>query len=184
VSGDYYDFVALDSGHLGIAVGDVSGKGLPAALLMASLQGALRSLAPAGNGGPARLARDLNAQVHALTERKPVRDVLLGGLGRRDGRALVGQRRPQRAVRRARVGTDRAARVRRSAARRARGSAYREERTSLARGDLLVVFTDGVTEAEDASEIEYGDERLGTLLREAADRERRLATCAAGSWMP
>jgi hypothetical protein len=69
VSGDYYDFVALDSGHLGLAVGDVSGKGLPAALLMASLQGALRSFASVADGGPARLARDLSAQIRSLTER-------------------------------------------------------------------------------------------------------------------
>ena len=168
VSGDYYDFVALDSGHLGIAVGDVSGKGLPAALLMASLQGALRSLAPAGNGGPARLARDLNAQVHALTERNrfvtffwAVLDGETGGLSwvNAGHNAPFVVRASGRIERLASGGPPLGVLA---------APAYREERTSLARGDLLVVFTDGVTEAEDASEVEYGDERLGTLVREAA----------------
>ena len=43
VSGDYYDFIQLDSTHVAIALGDISGKGISAALLMASLQAALRS---------------------------------------------------------------------------------------------------------------------------------------------
>src|SRR5262245_26917470 len=69
VAGDYYDFLTLADGQTGIAVGDVAGKGLPAALLMASLQGSLRSLAPLSKDGPATLAAELNAQLYALTER-------------------------------------------------------------------------------------------------------------------
>jgi len=169
VAGDYYDFLALDSRHMGIAVGDVSGKGLPAALLMASLQGGLRSLASMADGGPARLARDLNAQVHALTERNrfvtffwAVLDGETGGVSwvnaghnapfviRASGRLeRLGSSGPPLGVLAA--------------------SEYREERTTLAPDDLLVVFTDGVTEAVDASEIEYGDGRLEEVLRRAAE---------------
>ena len=43
VGGDYYDFLALPDGKLGIALGDISGKGIPAALMMASLQASLRA---------------------------------------------------------------------------------------------------------------------------------------------
>jgi sigma-B regulation protein RsbU (phosphoserine phosphatase) len=165
VAGDYYDFLALDSGHMGIAVGDVSGKGLPAALLMASLQGALRSLATMAEGGPARLARDLNAQVHALTERNRFVTFFWAVLdGETGGLSWVN------------AGHNPPFLLRASGAVERLGSsgpplgvvadaAYREERTALAPSDLLVVFTDGVTEAEDASETEFGDARLEQLLR-------------------
>jgi serine phosphatase RsbU (regulator of sigma subunit) len=47
VSGDYYDFLALDDGKLGLLLADVSGKGMPAALLGASLHAAVRATLPA-----------------------------------------------------------------------------------------------------------------------------------------
>ncbi|HVQ54621.1 MAG TPA: SpoIIE family protein phosphatase, partial [Thermoanaerobaculia bacterium] len=56
VAGDYYDFLEIDRGHLGVALGDVAGKGISAALLMASLQGALRSHASLSDGEPAEAA--------------------------------------------------------------------------------------------------------------------------------
>ena len=68
VAGDYYDFLEIDRGHLGVALGDVAGKGISAALLMASLQGALRSHASLSDGEPAEAAGDINAQIHALTD--------------------------------------------------------------------------------------------------------------------
>jgi phosphoserine phosphatase RsbU/P len=49
VGGDYYDFLALPDGNLGIGLGDVSGKGIAAALMMAMLQGSLRSEAMRGS---------------------------------------------------------------------------------------------------------------------------------------
>ena len=61
VSGDYYDFIRLGPGRIGIAVADISGKGISAALLMASLQAALRSTAMMdGAGGTAALVARLN----------------------------------------------------------------------------------------------------------------------------
>ena len=60
VGGDYYDFIALENGRLGIAVGDVSGKGISAALLMASIRAALHGLTFSGNLNLARLIQGLN----------------------------------------------------------------------------------------------------------------------------
>src|SRR4029450_5818638 len=51
VRGDYFDVIELRPGQLAVAVGDVAGKGMPAALLMALLQGSLRTLVSAGGGG-------------------------------------------------------------------------------------------------------------------------------------
>jgi phosphoserine phosphatase RsbU/P len=60
VGGDYYDFIALENGRLGIAVGDVSGKGISAALLMASIRAALHGLTFSGHLDLARLVQGLN----------------------------------------------------------------------------------------------------------------------------
>jgi sigma-B regulation protein RsbU (phosphoserine phosphatase) len=60
VGGDYYDFVATSDSMLGIAIGDISGKGIPAALLMASLQASLRGLAISNPLALATLMTNLN----------------------------------------------------------------------------------------------------------------------------
>lgn len=65
LGGDYYDFVPLGEGRLGLALADLSGKGLSAALLMASLQGGLRSHASQWGEQPKELAADLNGQLCA-----------------------------------------------------------------------------------------------------------------------
>jgi sigma-B regulation protein RsbU (phosphoserine phosphatase) len=58
VGGDYYDFLALPGGMLGVALGDISGKGIPSALMMASLQASLRAEAMrAGNEIAALMSR-------------------------------------------------------------------------------------------------------------------------------
>ena len=64
VGGDYFDVIELGEGRLAIAVGDVAGKGMPAALLMALLQGSLRTLLSAGLRG-AELVAKLNAHLCA-----------------------------------------------------------------------------------------------------------------------
>src|SRR5260370_2071151 len=62
VGGDYYDFLALPDGRLGIAIGDVSGKGVGAALMMASLEASLRALASVVDD-PAELMERVNSLV-------------------------------------------------------------------------------------------------------------------------
>jgi sigma-B regulation protein RsbU (phosphoserine phosphatase) len=66
VGGDYYDFIELPDGDIGLAIGDVSGKGVAAALIMSSLQAALRVAAPLESDLP-RLVRSLNALVYRNT---------------------------------------------------------------------------------------------------------------------
>ena len=169
VAGDYYDFLALDTHRTGIAVGDVAGKGLPAALLMASLQGALRSLAPLSTGGPAELARELNAQMYSLTESARFA-TLFWAIFDADARALTyvnaGHNLPM-LLRTGgvfeRLGTGGAPLGIFG------GTPYRQDSVRLAPGDLLVIFTDGITEAPNASEEEFGEKRLERLLRENAD---------------
>jgi sigma-B regulation protein RsbU (phosphoserine phosphatase) len=170
VAGDYYDFVTIDGGHAGIAVADVAGKGLPAALLMASLQAALRSLVSVAVEGPDVLARDLNVQMCELTE--PTRfATLFWGVFDEQRRALAYVNAGHNPPLLFRKG---GAVERLSAGGRPLGafpnSEYHMGRVTLSAGDLLVVFTDGVTEAPSASEEEFGEERLQDYVRAHADR--------------
>jgi serine phosphatase RsbU (regulator of sigma subunit)/DNA-binding GntR family transcriptional regulator len=64
VGGDYYDFLPLKNGHWGIAIGDVSGKGIGAALMMASLHAAVRAQAHHRDSDPTTLIRQVNRLVH------------------------------------------------------------------------------------------------------------------------
>jgi phosphoserine phosphatase RsbU/P len=168
VAGDYYDFLPLAGGRFGIAVGDVAGKGLPAALLTASLQGALRSLTSRSTDGPAAVVEELNTQMHALTEdyrfatlfwavfdeaRRKLAYVNAGHnppmLLRRDG-----------AIERLGVGGPPLGVL--------GAASYQSGTATLSSGDLLLIFTDGVTEAVNTSEEEFGDARLETVLRETS----------------
>ncbi len=168
VAGDYYDFLRLDAERVGIAVGDVAGKGLSAALLMASLQGAVRSFASMSDDGPASLARDLNVQIHALTEINRFATFFW---------AVYDEK--QRSLTWVNAGHN-APMLLRAAGTLERLPAggpplgalpvasYRQAATTLAPGDLLLVFTDGVTEAANPAGEEFGEARLERILRERA----------------
>lgn len=68
VSGDYYDFLLLKPNKLGIAIGDIAGKGISAALLMANLQGLLRSFAPRHYDDVAELMSSINNSLYNCTD--------------------------------------------------------------------------------------------------------------------
>lgn len=166
VAGDYYDFLELDRGHLGIAVGDVAGKGISAALLMASLQGALRSHASLSADGPAQAARAINAQIHTLTDSNRFA-TFFWAVFEEAGRALTyvnAGHNPPMLLRRA------------GALERLTtggpplgvfaGSQYEQRTIALAPGDVLLVFSDGITEAPGPGEEDFGEPRLERLLRD------------------
>lgn len=67
VGGDYYDFIELPNHNLGIAIGDVSGKGVPASLLMASLQASLRAQTIAASNSTDQLMANINRLIYAAT---------------------------------------------------------------------------------------------------------------------
>ena len=82
VGGDYYDFLSLAPGRVGIALGDIAGKGISAALLMASLQALLRSHAPLrGHDLPMLMSRHQPAALR-IHRHGALRDVLLRRLRR------------------------------------------------------------------------------------------------------
>ena len=163
VGGDYYDFFPFPDGRVAVLLGDVSGKGMPAALLMTGLQARVQVLMDD--------PRDLGALMTRLNRATcvncPSNRFITLFLCTLDGGS--GQ------VQWANAGHNPPAIVRAGGAVEwvqgggpplgiLRAAAYRPECASLAPGDLIALYSDGVTEAINAADEEFGEERLAALL--------------------
>jgi phosphoserine phosphatase RsbU/P len=166
VGGDYYDFVESPGGGLGIAIGDVSGKGIPAALLMASLRAALRTQAMDGAPDLARLVSRLNRLIYEATGANRYATFFYGQYDpatRRLEYVNAGHN-PPFVFR----GADGEA-VRLEGGGPVIGllpeAAYEAQVVTLAPGDLLVAYTDGISEAMNAQDEEWGEERMAEAVQ-------------------
>lgn len=186
VSGDYYDFIRLSPSRVGIALADISGKGIFAALLMASLQAALRSTAMLdGKGGTAELVSRLNNHVFRNTsddryatffyavydcEAKTITYTNAGHLppwfvtedgvqALDEGGTVVGL---------------------------FEDCPFTQRTLHVAPGSILVAFSDGLTEPENVYGEEFGSQRLKQeILRQRQASPRRVAEdliAAAEQW--
>jgi serine phosphatase RsbU (regulator of sigma subunit) len=170
VGGDYYDVIDLGRDALAVAVGDVAGKGMPAALLMAMLQGSLRTLISAGFRG-AELVAKLNAHLHANIPPNRLVTFFYAELP-----AGAGPVRYVNAGHNAPFLLRRGGEIARLHANgvalgvMADGS-FDAGEVALEPGDRLFLFTDGVSEAFNLREQEYGEERLHALLARSADKD-------------
>jgi len=167
VGGDLLDYIALDAGNVAVTLGDVAGKGLGAALLMAKLQATLRALAP---GCPS--LSELGARVNTILYRDGL-DNRFATLvcmrvdpGDDQIRFLNAGHNPPLL---ARAGSIESL----PASGRPLGMLPDEEYTEgtcrFAAGDLLMVFSDGLVEARDASDQEFGTARVRDLLPRLRD---------------
>jgi sigma-B regulation protein RsbU (phosphoserine phosphatase) len=183
VGGDYYDFLELPGGQHGFAIGDVSGKGIPAALLMAGLQASLRGQTIDGAPDLAAMMGTINRLIYDATpsnryatffyaqyepSSRRLRYVNAGHnapmlfrpggevLRLEEGGPVIGLFRPAQ---------------------------YSHGEIELTPGDLMVAFTDGVSEAMNAAEEEWGEERLAEAVRAAVDAapEDLVARLMAGA---
>jgi sigma-B regulation protein RsbU (phosphoserine phosphatase) len=169
VGGDYFDVIDLGEGRLAVAVGDVAGKGMPAALLMALLQGSLRTLVSAGLRG-SDLMTKLNAHLCANIPSNRLITLLYAELDPATGafRYVNAGHNPPFLLQ---AGHTPARLAATAMALGITADAEFESMTlELEPGDRLVLYTDGITEAEDAGDREYGDARLGAWLQ--ANREQ------------
>jgi serine phosphatase RsbU (regulator of sigma subunit) len=175
VGGDYYDFLNLGQDRLGLVIGDVAGKGIAAALVMANLQANLRSHCATALEEPERFLQAVNQLFCENTIDSAYATLLFAEYD------------------------DRAQRLRFANCGHLHGLLLRQDGTldrlettasvlglfqdwectigerQLARGDVFVLYTDGVTESFDAKGDEFGEERLVESLR----RRRGLSSQAA-----
>jgi serine phosphatase RsbU (regulator of sigma subunit) len=170
VSGDAYDVLHLDDRRLGLCVGDVAGKGMPAALLMSSLQGAVRAAS--------------RAEVTAAAVGERVREAVTQGLegGRfvtlffavldREGGALayVNAGHPPPLLLRADGAAEWLPATEPVIARLFAGRSTSDAVAPIGPGDLLLLYSDGVTESFDSGGEQFGDQRLLETVRQLAGR--------------
>jgi phosphoserine phosphatase RsbU/P len=185
VGGDYFDFLALSGGRLGIAIGDVSGKGVPAALLMASLQASVRGQAQSGAASLARLMETVNQLVFDASPSNRYATFFYGEYetGARRLRYVNAGHNPPMVFRPAETGGPvLAAGPKAGAAEVARletggpvvgmfrAASYEEGEVELEPGDTIVMFTDGISEAMNAADDEWGEEELARAARASLGR--------------
>jgi sigma-B regulation protein RsbU (phosphoserine phosphatase) len=170
VGGDYYDFLDLADGRIGIAIADIAGKGIPAALLMAAVQASLRVMAGERDLPASKLAAQMNRLLYGSTATSSYATFFYMQLDlpNRRLRYVNAGHNPPFLVRRVGEGVTITGLT-------AGGTVlglfpdveYEDGDIDLRTGDLLVAYTDGVTEARNADGEEFGEERLTDFLRAA-----------------
>lgn len=181
VGGDFYDIFQVDTHRVGVAIADVSGKGIPAAFFMLISRTLLKAIALEGAGPGKTLAR-LNEFLCGDNEETMFVTLFYGELDIRNGRftyangghnhPFLGH--PDGAVAPLETTDGMALAV-------FDQLSFAERRIELGPGQTLTLYTDGVTEAVDTKENLYGEERLARLLAGVGDgsAERILATVLA-----
>jgi sigma-B regulation protein RsbU (phosphoserine phosphatase) len=168
VGGDLFDVRCLGEERLALLLGDVTGKGLGSALLVTQILSAARLLIEEDDA-PARLMARLSDQLFSSTDHMRFATLFLGLLEPRSGRLTYvngGHNSPLLLTRTGELvrlgGTGLPVGA-------FPGVDYEQREAALSSGDLLVLYSDGVTEALDHLEQEYGEERLESVLRRHRD---------------
>jgi len=169
VGGDYYDFLGLPDGSLLLAIGDVSGKGIGAALVMASLQASLRGQSFQAAGGLTRLVETVNGLVHDATPENRYATLFVGRYEpgtRRLTYVNAGHNAPL--LLRAGGGVERLTPTG-TVVGLIEHARYAEAVAELRPGDVLCGYSDGVSEAMTVDDEEFGEARLLDALRAAGE---------------
>ncbi len=178
IGGDYYDFIQVGDSRIGVALADVSGKGVAAALIMSVVQASLRIIASDGDISLPRLAERMNEFLYRTTPGNKYATFFYAQVDpdRRQLRYVNAGHNPPYLVRARRT-------VGSPAGEEALleelstggavvgmlpGMTYEEATVDLCSGDVLLAYTDGVTEAHNPDNDEFGEDRLKALLAEVA----------------
>jgi sigma-B regulation protein RsbU (phosphoserine phosphatase) len=161
VGGDYYDLIELENGNLGFAIGDVSGKGISAALIMASLRASLRSLILGDPGNLAKMMQKMNRLVYEASTSNRYATFFFATFEPKT-----------RELRYVNAGHNPPILVKQVSGELQRLEAcgpvvgllpivdYEEQSLILQPGDFLIAYTDGISEAMTAEDEEWGEDRM------------------------
>ncbi len=167
VGGDFYDFLSFEDGRLGIIIGDVTDKGIPAALVMASTRSMLRSVAQ-GEGSPGAVLKRVNNLLYQDIPPRMFVTCLYAILDTASGRLIY-----------ANAGHDLPYLSHNGHASELLATgmplglmpdmSYEEKEATLVPGDSILFYSDGLVEAHDPKRAMFGFPRLMTLLEEHPD---------------
>jgi sigma-B regulation protein RsbU (phosphoserine phosphatase) len=176
VGGDYYDYFQIDQRHVGLAIADVAGKGIAAALLMSTVQASLRCQFAAGDKPLPDVVSSINRLLRRSTNERSYATFFLAEFDRATRQLTyvnAGHNPPI-------IATATEPRVKLLTAGGPIIGAfldqtYEQEKVLLTSGDIIVVYTDGVTEALSPEGIEFGEERLRSIVLEVTSFSARQA---------
>ncbi len=170
VGGDYYDFIEMENGLLGLAIGDISGKGISAALLMASLRASLRGVTMDGALDLATVMQKVNKLVYEASATNRYATFFFAIYDTTNG-----------LLRYVNAGHNSPIVVRGGGALLMDGggpvvgllqdATYEEQHIQLLPGDLFLGYTDGISEAMTHADEEWGEERMVASAAHLHDRE-------------
>jgi sigma-B regulation protein RsbU (phosphoserine phosphatase) len=164
VGGDFYDFFLVDDNHLGLVMADVSGQGVPAALFMVIAKTLIKNRSQMG-GTPAQILSYANDQLCEGNEAELFVTVWLAIIEISTGKGIAANAGHEHPAIRRGNGTWELSKYRHSpAVATMEGLRFREHEFELHSGDSLYVYTDGVTEATNADNVLFGEERLVNAL--------------------
>ena len=181
VGGDFYDFFLIDDDHLGLVMADVSGKGIPAALFMVIAKTLIKNRCQLG-GNPAEILSYVNDQLCEGNEAELFVTVWLAIIEISTGKGMAanaGHEHP--AIRRGANSWELVKYKHSPAVAIMEGLRFREHEFELHSGDSLFVYTDGVTEATNARNELFGEEKLlEALNRDSNAQPQELLTNIRG----
>jgi len=186
VGGDYYDFLDLGRDRIGVAIADVSGKGIAAALVMSVVQASLRVISESGELPLSEVAKRMNRFLHQSTGANKYATFFYAQVedcGRRLRYVNAGHNPPYLV----RSHANDVEIIELSTGGTVIGLFpdldYTDAEIELRPGDLLVAFTDGVTEAHNAQDEEFGEDRLKEMLRSTMDTSAEAVSAALSARM-
>ena len=175
VSGDYFDYVKVDNDHYGVAIGDVSGKGIAASLIAAMCRSLLRSNVE-GNSSPSSVLRSVNQTIFSDIREDMFVSLLYLILERESNSIILARagHEPPLLFRKE-TGEIESIEPPGMAAGVDRGGVFnrtvKDYRFTMEKGDMLILYTDGLIEAENRSGEEFGVSGLTQAIAESADEK-------------
>ncbi len=167
VGGDFFDFIPIEERKLALCVGDVSGKGLPAALLMTNIQASLRSEAFLGKRAQECVER-MNRQLYHTTGPEKFATLFYGILDGANNTLFYCNAGHEQPYMFSGTGEPRRLDIGGTVIGAVDSMSFEGASVAFDRGDFLVAYSDGVTEAMDPNMVQFGDARLSRLIRDNA----------------